>query len=122
MITQISFIPELIRQRILAFQRPANTYTEGASAITERDCKAAMAFLETAKMRIPKLEMPLSVSPSVRGGIAMHWKSAGYELYTRISADSEGSAYYQWETPSGEYTYGESPENELIKKLSIIYA
>src|SRR5580692_10900887 len=99
MITSEWLIPESIRDRIWTFVRPAELYDEGAAAITIGDCEAAISLINDAKGRVPRMQMPFSVSPSVRGGIGIHWIGNGYELYIRVTGDSSNGLYSQWETP-----------------------
>lgn len=113
-------LPNTIRDRIMSFARPDNMYTDGAAEISDRACQATIAFLERAISRLPG-QLPKSVSPSVKGAIAIHWVNGDKQILIQISS-TRGRAYYQYETPDGGYEYGTDTRENLLQKLSTVFA
>lgn len=98
-------------------ERPANVQSENARPISADACNASISFLERLMSRVPDRQLPNSISPSVQGAIAMHWIRGNSQMLVQI-ASGRGPVYFQFETPGGNYEFGDRPQQDVIDKLA----
>lgn len=114
-------VPAQVRTEIFSYQRISNYYGEGSVATSIEDCRAAVEFLTFAGVQNPSLHMPTTISPSVDGGIALHWVNGECELFIKVSAEDVTELPYQSISPDGDFSVGTGTRESLIEKLSLIY-
>jgi hypothetical protein len=108
-------VPDPLRQKILGMTRRRN-WSEGAKAIHDRDCNAALDFVRSAlAIGIPA---PTFVAPSANGAVSFSWKKGRNLIGVEVSAKSPNMIHFWWGGPTEGSKEGSVQATAFLKRLA----
>lgn len=117
-ITNTLEVPEGLVKRVYGFSRPANWDGEGAPGISSKACHDAISLIRMAVSTVPRHGLPRASPSTVRGAVALTWRTAFHSYTVFVRGGASRRLQYQWEMPDGRVATGFGGFSRVLEHLA----
>lgn len=114
-------LPDDFIREINSLHRPPDWDDEGAPAIGEEACEAAMKFVRRLRENNEQLPLPWP-APSILGAVSLYWRDGDRHLLVRIFDSNRSRVFYQIEGPGNYRQRGTEPFQQVLDRALQFFA